>query len=65
MKGSSTSTLGPSKKRGFYSGRISYHKHLFVRAAYLAVDIVLLLPILLITVLSRLASRPIDVGVGP
>ena len=65
MKGSSASTSGPAKKRGFYSGRISYHKHLFVRAAYLAVDVVLLLPILLITVLSRLVSRPIDVGVGP
>lgn len=55
----------PPKKRGFYSGRVSYFKHLFIRGAYLVVDVILLLPILLITAASRLASRPVDIGVGP
>jgi glycosyltransferase involved in cell wall biosynthesis len=55
----------PPKKRGFYSGRVSYLKHLFIRATYLVTDIILLLPLLLITAVSRLAPRPVDVGVGP
>jgi len=58
---------GPSRDRrkGFFSGRVSYRRYLFVRAAYLAVDLILLVPIVLITALSRLAPRPFDIGLGP
>ena len=52
-------------KRGFYSGRVGYGRHLFVRLVYLAVDLLALGPIALITVVSRMFSRPIDVGIGP
>lgn len=52
-------------KRGFHATRVSFHTYLFVRAVYLAVDIVLFLPLLVITALSRLAPRPVDVGLGP
>ena len=65
MKSSRPSVVAAPKKQGFYSGRIGYHRHLFVRAAYLFVDIILLLPILLIAGLSRFAYRPVDIGVGP
>lgn len=54
-----------SAKSAFHADRVSYLKILFVRAVYLAVDIVLLLPVFFITALSRLAPRPIDVGLGP
>lgn len=57
--------IAPRKGRGFYSGRVSFQKHLFVRAVYLVVDIVLLIPIILVTILSRFAARPIDIGIGP
>lgn len=55
----------PQKRRGFYSGRVSYSKHLFIRGVYLAVDMILLVPLLAVTVLSRFVPRPIDIGVGP
>lgn len=45
--------------------RPSQLRHLFVRAVYLAVDLVVLLPLLLLTVASRFVRRPIDVGLGP
>jgi glycosyltransferase involved in cell wall biosynthesis len=61
---SSSGSRGP-KKRGFYSGRVSYRKHMLIRTLYLTVDVVLLVPLLIITGLSRFASRPIDVGIGP
>lgn len=53
------------KRRGFYSGRVSFARHFLVRAIYLAVDVVLLIPLVLLTLVSRLFSRPIDVGIGP
>jgi glycosyltransferase involved in cell wall biosynthesis len=61
----SSSRSQGGKKGGFYSGRVSYHKHLLIRFVYLAVDIVLLIPLLALSGLSRLVSRPIDVGIGP
>ena len=63
--GTSPQPSVPPKKRGFYAGRVSYSKHLIVRGAYLVADIILLLPILVITAVSRLSSRSIDVGIGP
>ena len=58
-------TAPPRTRRGFHAERIGYPSYLFVRAVYLVVDIVLFLPLLGITVLSRLAPRPVDVGLGP
>lgn len=55
----------PRGRRAFHADRIGYGTYLFVRVAYLAADIVLFVPLLLITALSRLAPRPIDVGLGP
>ena len=52
-------------KTGFFASRVGYSKHLFVRSVYLFTDIVLFLPLLVLTVLSRLARRPIDIGLGP
>jgi len=52
-------------RRGFHASRISFHVYVFVRAVYLVVDIALFLPLLVITVLSRLAPRPVDIGLGP
>jgi hypothetical protein len=65
MSDDRTAAPGARVKRGFHIERISYQKYLFVRGVYLAVDIVLLLPIAVITLLSRLAPRPVDVGLGP
>jgi glycosyltransferase involved in cell wall biosynthesis len=48
-----------------HARRIGYGRYLAVRGAYLAVDIVLFVPLLIVTALSRLAERPIDVGLGP
>ncbi len=52
-------------RRGFQTARTSYWKHLGVRAVYLLVDIVLFVPLVVLTALSRLAPRPFDVGLGP
>lgn len=54
-----------AENRGFHADRVSYAKHIFIRAVYLAVDSLLLLPLLMITALSRLAPRPVDIGLGP
>lgn len=40
-------------------------RYLFGRASYLAVDLILLLPIVVLSVMSRLAPRSIDIGIGP
>ncbi|MHC8492114.1 glycosyltransferase family protein [Thalassospira sp. SM2505] len=53
------------KKKGFYSGRAGYERYLFVRAVYFVVDLIVLLPLLLVTLLSRLFPKPVDVGLGP
>jgi len=60
-----TTHISPPKKRGFYSGRVTFWRHFVVRAIYLAVDLVLLLPLLALTLVSRFFPRPIDVGIGP
>lgn len=52
-------------KKGYYAGRTSHFAHLFVRAVYLIVDLVLLLPIVLISLISRLVPRAIEIGLGP
>jgi len=52
-------------KTGFFASRIGYSKHLFVRCVYLLTDIVLFLPLLAVTALSRLSPRPVDIGLGP
>ncbi len=52
-------------KRGFYSGRVGYFRHLAVRGSYLVADIVLFIPLLLLTIASRFIARPVDVGLGP
>lgn len=54
-----------SVKRGFHSGRISYERYVFVRTVYFLVDILLFLPILFISVLSRFLPRTFDIGLGP
>jgi len=36
-----------------------------VRSVYLALDLILFVPLLLATLLSRLCLRPVDVGIGP
>ena len=51
--------------RGFQTARTSYLKYLGVRAAYLLMDIVLFVPLVVLTALSRLAPRPFHVGLGP
>ena len=58
-------TSKTAMRRGFHVERTGYQKYLFVRGVYLAVDVVLFLPIVLITLLSRLATRSMDVGLGP
>jgi len=55
----------PPARRGMQARRVGYGRYLAIRGAYLAMDIVLLLPLLVITTLSRLAKRPIEVGLGP
>jgi len=57
--------VAQGKKQSFSSGRVSFQKYLLVRIVYLVVDVLLLLPIFLITVVSRVSRRPIDVGLGP
>jgi hypothetical protein len=52
-------------RRGFQTARTSYQKYVGVRAAYLLMDIVLFVPLLALTALSRFVSRPVDVGLGP
>lgn len=52
-------------KRGFHADRVRYRRYLLLRGVYLVADIVVFLPIVLITVLSRWVSRPIDIGLGP
>lgn len=54
-----------SKRRGLHTNRTTYRKYLLVRTAYLVADLVMLVPIVLAAVLSRLAPRPVDVGIGP
>jgi len=54
-----------SEKQGFHAGRVSYQAVLFVRAVYFIVDIIVLLPIIFLSAVSRLFPRAIDVGIGP
>jgi glycosyltransferase involved in cell wall biosynthesis len=65
MKSASQSRSASPRKRGFYAERTSYQKYLFVRAAYLGVDIILLLPVLVACGVSRMLPRPVDIGIGP
>lgn len=65
MNDSLDAALKNPVKRGFYTDRVGYHRVLFVRAVYLMVDIVLLLPMIFISALSRLFPRPVDIGIGP
>lgn len=65
MKNKTQDSFKESKGRAFHANRVGFHTVFFVRMVYLLVDIVLLLPIVFVTVLSRLAPRPFDVGIGP
>ncbi len=44
---------------------ISYWRSLRIRSFYFVVDLVLLLPLVTLAALSRLARRPVDIGLGP
>ena len=44
---------------------MTYYRYLFNRAVYFAVDVVALLPAIVIAAISRIAPRPVDVGLGP
>jgi glycosyltransferase involved in cell wall biosynthesis len=55
----------PEPPRSKPSRRTGYGRYLLVRAVYLATDVLLLFPLLLITALSRLARRQVHVGLGP
>ncbi|HCK19015.1 MAG TPA: hypothetical protein DHW36_10915 [Thalassospira sp.] len=58
-------SISVDKKEGFYSGRSGYERYFFVRAVYFFTDLVLFIPIILLTLISRLFARPVDIGVGP
>lgn len=45
--------------------RISMATYVAMRAAFFAMDCVLLLPLLILATVSRFKTRPIDVGLGP
>lgn len=65
MKRERSETARPRLNRGFQANRISVWTYLLIRIAYFAVDIVMFLPILLAAIISRLAPRPVDIGLGP
>ncbi len=54
-----------SRRSGFFTRRLSFWTHFFIRAVYLAVDLIVFLPLLAITLISRFVPRPVDVGLGP
>lgn len=59
------SRIKSRKNKGFHSGRVSFFRYQFVRTCYLLCDIFVFIPVFILAILSRLARRSVDVGIGP